>query len=260
MAPKSRHLANGSNLGERLAQMVARISVLEGLVETLERKFLDIHPEGQERTIDNLNMFAERARADRDEAIVVQRNLWSRLRTDSNAIGVELEKKCSALRTAAHKHEQDAVDLRRGLTDLHSCIKRETDNSRVALEKNTDEGLKRLREVTVELEGRLGESMVPVDRVSALESGHLALQGRLSVCERAYECGFRSRQKNLVSRSRSGSIDARSSITEAQQIAQSRSPRGEHQSPTHMSPPRCLSESSRRGRGGGETAGRGVGA
>ena len=91
---------------------------MEGSVETLERKFLDIHPEGQERTIDNLNMFAERARADRDEAIVVQRNLWSRLRTDSNAIGVELEKKCSALRTAAHKHEQDAVDLRRGLDDL----------------------------------------------------------------------------------------------------------------------------------------------
>jgi len=228
--------------------MVDRISDLEGLVETLERKFLDIHPEGQERTIDNLNIFAERARADRDEAIVVQRNLWSRLRTDSDAIGVEVEKKCSALRAAAHKHEQDAVDLRRGLSDLQTCIKRDADNSRVALKKNTDEGLGRLREVTAELEGRLGESMVPVDRVSALESGHLALQGRLSVCERAFECGFRSRQRNLVSRSRSGSIDARSSITEAQQIAQSRSPRGEHQSPTHMSPPRCPSESPRRGR------------
>ena len=248
MTPKSRQLASGSNLGERLAQMVERISVLEGWIETLERKFLDIHPEGQERTIDNLNMFAARAITDRDEAIVVQRNLWSRLRTDSEAIGVEVQKKCCALRTAAHKHEQEAVNLRRGLEDLQSFIRREADNARVVLNKKTDEGLGRLREVTVELEGRLGEAQVPVDRLSALEFGHLAVLGRLSVCERAFECGFRSRQRNLVGRSRSGSIDARSSIREAQQIAESRSPSVEHQSPPHESPPRCPSESPRRGR------------
>ena len=231
--------------------MVERISVLEGWVETLERKFLDIHPEGQERTIDNLNMFAARAITDRDEAIVVQRNLWSRLRTDSEAIGVEVQKNCAALRTAAHKHEQDAATLRRGLEDLQSCIRKEADKSSVALSKKTDEGLGRLREVTVELEGRLGEAQVRMDRLSAVEFGHLAVLGRLSVCERALECGssnFRSRQRNLVGRSRSGSIDARSSIREAQQIAESRSPSAEHESLPHESSPRCPSQSPRRGR------------
>ena len=54
MAPKSRQHDSGSNIAERLAQMVGRISDLEDWVKDLERKFLDIHPEGHERTIDNL--------------------------------------------------------------------------------------------------------------------------------------------------------------------------------------------------------------